>query len=125
MTMILRAGTGLIGIVLGLLGLGFLLAPAALAPQFHIQPIGAAGLNTLRGDFGTMFLGMAGFALYGALTGNGRYLVFPAAALACVFLGRGLGLVLDGVSAPSIPAMAAEAAMAATLYLAHRRLSTR
>ncbi|HWE53247.1 MAG TPA: MBL fold metallo-hydrolase [Bryobacteraceae bacterium] len=75
-----------------------LFAPASQTDRFGIFPGGSAGLSTMRGDMGALFLGMALFILTGAISGSTRWLSIPAILLSLVIFGRILSLIVDGRS---------------------------
>lgn len=119
---LVRVVVGLNGAVFLGLGLGFLLAPDLLALAFHLQPVGAAGLNTVRGDFGALFLGMAAVGLHAAVKADGRFLPLAVAGLCLVLLGRTVGLVSDGPTTPGLTAMAVELTIVVSFVVGHRLL---
>jgi hypothetical protein len=58
MQIVLRYLSGFAGVFFVVLGLTFLLAPGSEFERFALLPSGNAGLSTLRGDMGGLFLGM-------------------------------------------------------------------
>jgi ribonuclease Z len=114
---ILRVLTGLIGLLFFLMGLMFLLAPSQMAGQFAVLAQGSAGFSTLRADLGALFLGMALFALLGAIGASNRWFTVPLALLCFIALGRMVNLLLDGYSRGSAQALALELVFIAILGL--------
>ncbi len=111
----LSAGVGLFFLALGLM---FLLSPGNQVMQFALLPSGNAGLSSLRGDMGGLFLGMALFSLLGAIRGSFRLLAIPASFLGFIILRRLLNLMLDGRSAIGVQSILIEIAMEAFLVFA-------
>ncbi len=114
---VLRTLAGVIGVVLLVVGLTFLLAPARLMDQFAVLASGYAGFSTVRGDLGGLFVGMAIFTLIGAIRGSSRWLAVPCAFLGFIVLGRVLNLLLDGRSRESVQAVILELLLIAVLLL--------
>ena len=98
----------LCGALLALLGLLCLLAPERASVLFGLFPSGAAGYGNLRGDLGAFFLGMAGFAVLGALRADRRLVAVPAVFLAAVLPGRLVSFAVDGRSASGLRALLVE-----------------
>jgi ribonuclease Z len=115
MQRILRILAGLAGLLYLVLGLLFLFAPGNQTGQFAILPTGNAGLSTMRGDLGGLFLGMALFSLLGAIRGSSRWLAVPAVLLGFVILGRLVNLILDGWSSTGVQFLVLEVILAAIL----------
>jgi ribonuclease Z len=117
---ILRLFAGITGVFFLALGLAFLFAPDRQTVRFSLFPSGNAGYNTLRGDFGGLFLGMALFCFLGAIRAVARWLAVPAAFLGFIVLGRLLSLVFDGASKDGARMMLVEVALLTVLLLAIR-----
>lgn len=116
----LRYAIGLVGVLMGLIGVGFLLAPAKLGLAFYIEPIGSQGLATIRADFSGFFIGASVFAFIGAWTRKAQPLLVPMLLVCIALFGRFLSLILDGMGPTALPPMVAEAVMAALLYAGWR-----
>jgi len=86
MQSVLRYLSAFAGLLFLALGLMFLIAPASQTARFALLPSSNTGLSTLRGDLAGLFLGMALFALLGAIRGIGRYLAIPATFLVFIIL---------------------------------------
>lgn len=93
---ILRTLTGLIGVLMLAIGLGFLFAPGQLIAQFALFPTGSAGYSTARGTLASLFLGSGIFALPAAIRLDRRWLAPPIVLIGLAALGRMLSLMLDG-----------------------------
>ncbi len=115
--MVLRYLSGFAGVFFVVLGLTFLLAPGSEFDRFALLPSGNAGLSTLRGDMGGLFLGMGLFALLGAIRGAARFLAIPATILSFIIFGRLLNLMFDGRSTTGLQSMAIEFLIAVVLCL--------
>lgn len=90
----LRILSGLVGFLFLMLGLGFLVMPEVLASAFYAEPARGIGINSIRGDFGALFLGMSFFTLAGSLSDR-RWLAVPSVFLALVVLGRIASFLVD------------------------------
>ena len=51
--------------------------PDTFATGFSFQPAYIQGFNSIRGDFGGLFLGMGFFCLLGSITSRCRWLIVP------------------------------------------------
>ena len=117
MRMSLRLVIGLIGLFNIAIGLAFMIVPDKLGAAFFLEPIGVQGLATLRADFPGFFIGASVFALVGAWTGRTQALLVPILMLGLALFGRFVSIVIDGVTATTIPPMVVEAVMIAVLVL--------
>lgn len=115
---ILRLLAGLIGVLFLALGLMLLFTPARQTAQFEVLATGNAGLSTMRGDLGGLFLGMAVFTLIGAISASKMWLTVPAVFLSFIVLGRLMNLMLDGRSSEAVQALLLELVLIAILLLA-------
>ncbi|HTB14646.1 MAG TPA: MBL fold metallo-hydrolase [Bryobacteraceae bacterium] len=122
---ILRFLAGLSGLLFLALGLMLLFAPAKQSTPFAVLATGNAGLSTMRGDLGALFLGMALFTLVGAIRGSAQWLAVPAIFLSLVVLGRMLNLMLDGRSKEGVQAAVLEVILIALLLLTMASLPRR
>ncbi len=120
MDKVLRALVVLVGVILAVIGLGFLVDPGRLTSMFAIQPTSTGGVATLRGDLGGLFLGMASFTLFGALPSRGRWLVVPTVFLLAVILGRLVNLAFHGAVGPGPAPLIGEVVFVAVLVAARR-----
>lgn len=122
MTMVLKGLVALIALLLGVLGLRWVFAPVGAAAELGIALDGPLALNTVRGDIGGLFIGGAILCGIGLARGDGRPLRAAALLLACVAVGRMIGVASDGFVPQAGVAIAVELAMVALLLLAARRL---
>jgi ribonuclease Z len=93
---LLRILSGIIGFIFLMMGLGFLILPEVFATTlFFADTVRAVGINSLRGDFGALFLGMSCFCLLGVFSAHRWLLQVPIVFLALVILGRLTSFVVD------------------------------
>ena len=93
---LLRILSGVIGFIFLMMGLGFLIMPEVFATTlFFADTARAVGINSLRGDFGAIFLGMSFFCLLGVFSVHRWLLLVPIVFLTLVILGRLTSLVID------------------------------
>ena len=114
----LRGLSGLIGLLFLAMGLVFLFAPGRMVDQFSIFPNGNAGLSTLRGDMGGLFLAGAIFTLLGAIAASSRWLAAAASIVSLIAFGRIVNLLFDGYSSASAQLLGVEIVMIAVLLAA-------
>ncbi len=120
---VLRWLVRLMGLILLLIGFGFLFVPDNVASRFAIEPASLGGFATLRGDLGGLFVGMAFFCFLGALEGKARWLVVPTVFLAAIILGRFLNLLFEGVVGPGVGPLLFEIVLVLILIVAQRVLA--
>lgn len=96
MRFVLTALIFLFGLFDLMMGLNFLLNPAATAAGFGLAPIGTQGLSSLRADFTAFFGVVAVCMMIGAWRRNADLLLVPAAVMGTAVVVRGISLVLDG-----------------------------
>ena len=78
-----------------MMGLNFLLNPAATATGFGLSANGTQGLSTLRADFTAFFGVVAACMMIGAWRRNADLLLVPAAVMAVAVSVRAISLALD------------------------------
>ncbi|RJR49650.1 MAG: MBL fold metallo-hydrolase [Desulfobacteraceae bacterium] len=94
--LLLRILSGIIGFTFLMMGLGFLILPEIVATTlFFADTARAVGINSLRGDFGGLFLGMSFFCLLGVFSAHRWSLLVPIVFLTLVILGRLTSFVVD------------------------------
>lgn len=118
-----RLGAGLLGAAFLLLALRIWAAPALVAGNLAIAPVGELGLASLRADLAGFFGVGGGFALWAAVKRQRQWLIPPLALLGVALSGRVLTLVLDGGGIRQIPPMVVEALALIILALAWRALA--
>ena len=119
---VLRVILTLMGIVALLGSVGFMLDPAGMEADFAVVASRTDGLGTLRGDLGGMFLTAAIFILYGSRPGKSAWLIVPTVLLFAVLFGRGIHIVLDGLTQPAIRSTLIEIVSIVILEFARIRL---
>lgn len=85
-----------VGALLLLMGTGLLVMPELHATGLlAAEPARAVGINSLRGDFGGLFLGMGLFVLIGTLTLHQTLLLVPIVFLVLIVTGRLVSVIVD------------------------------
>ena len=98
MHFVLSAIIALLALLDLMLGVGFLVNPAASGADFGLSAGSAAaeGLSGMRADFAAFFLVAAGFMALGAWRRRGDVLTVPLALFAIAFTGRLINLLVVG-----------------------------
>lgn len=100
MHFVLSALVALLALLDLMLGVGFLINPAASGADFGLSAVGtgggAEGLSAMRADFTAFFLVAALFMGIGAWRRRGDVLTVPLALFAIAFTGRLINLVVVG-----------------------------
>jgi ribonuclease Z len=117
MTIVTRILVGLYGLLFAAMGVGFWLAPERLAERLSVEAVGVAGLSTLRGDFGGVFLLLAALCLIGLWRRSRLLLGLGAALLGLIITGRLLTWAVTGDPGGLIPNVPVEAIGALALAL--------
>ena len=109
-----------------LLGLGTMsmFAPRRMVKNFAIEPIGTAGLSTIRSVIGGLFIASVAMLAFGLVTGQTLGFVAVALLLGVVAFGRIVGIVTDGFDKAVVPPLAVELVIIAVLLAAHTQLNT-
>lgn len=108
-----------------LLGLGTMsmFAPKRMVSNFAIEPIGAAGLSTIRSVIGGLFLASVAMLAIGLTTGQTLGFLAVAILLGVVAFGRIVGIVLDGFDKVVVPPLLVELVIIGVLVTAHHQLA--
>ena len=108
-----------------LLGLGTMsmFAPRRMVKNFAIEPIGTAGLSTIRSVIGGLFIASVAMLAFGLATGQTFGFVAVAVLLGVVAFGRVVGIVADGFDKAVIPPLVVEIVIIAVLVAAYMQLS--
>jgi hypothetical protein len=125
MTQALRIAVGLGGLLFILIGLAFLIAPAAMGEQFYITAVGSQGLATIRADMTGFFVVGGLFAALGAWKQDPEPLKVPLLLLAIALFGRTVSLIFDGVGPTAFPPMIVEAVFIGLIVAAQREFARR
>lgn len=107
-----------------LLGLGTMsmFAPRRMVKNFALEPVGTAGLSTIRSVIGGLFLASVAMLSFALATGQTLGYVAVALLLASVALGRVVGLVTDGFDKAVVPPLLVELVIIAVLTAAYLHL---
>lgn len=108
-----------------LLGLGTMsmFAPLRMVKNFAIEPIGTAGLSTIRSVIGGLFIASVAMLTYGLTTGQTLGFVAVALLLGVVAFGRVVGIVTDGFDKAVVPPLVVELIIIVVLLAAHTQLN--
>ena len=110
-----------VGTLLLLMGIGFLVMPELLATGIlAAEPARAVGINSLRGDFGGLFLGMGLFVLVGTLTRHPTLLLVPIVFLILIVTGRLISVIVDDLPVVTKGALTSELLFLSVLGLSMR-----
>ncbi len=116
---ILQILVGLAGLMLLGLGTMSMFAPKRMIKNFAIEPIGVAGLSTIRAMIRGLFLASVALVISGLLTRETLAFVAAAIVLGAVAIGRVVGIVADGFDKTVLPPMLVELVIIAVLLTAH------
>ncbi|MEL6691105.1 MAG: DUF4345 family protein [Pseudomonadota bacterium] len=107
-----------------LLGLGTMsmFAPRRMVKNFAIEPIGTAGLSTIRSVIGGLFIASVAMLVYGLAAGQALGFVAVALLLGVVALGRIVGIVTDGFDKAVVPPLVVELVIISVLLTAYVQL---
>lgn len=108
-----------------LLGLGTMsmFAPRRMVKNFAIEPVGTAGLSTIRSVIGGLFIASVAMLAFGLVTGQTLGFVAVAVLLGVVALGRIVGILADGFYKAVVPPLLVELVIISVLLTAHFQLS--
>lgn len=113
----------LIALLFLVMGVSFVFDPVASAAQVGVTPLGADGLNTIRGDLGGLFLSCAILLLLGIWRAEGAWLIAVAVLMLVIASGRLIGFVVDGSPGQAtLTAFIFELVIAAGLIYSSRRI---
>ena len=71
-------------------------APRSMVDLLAVGPEGPAGLNTIRGFLGGLFVGSSIVLAAGLATGNATFFLAVATVMSAVVVGRLMGIAVDG-----------------------------
>ena len=123
MELTLQVFVGLAALMLAGLGTMSMFAPRRMVNNFAIEPIGTAGLSTIRSVIGGLFLASVAMLAFGLVTGQTLGFLAVAILLGVVALGRVVGIVTDGFDKAIIPPLVAELVIIAVLVSAYSQLA--
>ena len=116
---------GLVGLsCLFLVGLGArtMFAPKSMVEILAVEPEGSAGLNTIRGFLGGLFIGSSIVLATGLATGNTTFFLAVATVMGVVVVGRLVGIAVDGFDKKVVFPLVVEMVMVTIFVVAHARL---
>lgn len=119
MSILMQALVGLFTLALAGLGGVSMFAPGRMTANFAVTPDGAAGLNTIRGVIGGLFLGCVSMLVFGLVTSQTLWFLPVAAVLSAVVVGRVIGVLADGGFRQVAAPIALELVMVAVFVGAH------
>ena len=95
--------------------LGFWVAPGQIAERFGIASTSAAGIVSLRADFGALFAAQALFCGAAAWTNRRSWTLAAFVVVAFVAIGRAIGWIANGGPAGDVAGLAVEIVIIAAL----------
>ena len=116
---------GLVGLsCLFLVGLGArtMFAPKSMVEILAVEPEGPAGLNTIRGFLGGLFIGSSIVLATGLITGNTTFFLAVAMTMSVVVVGRWVGITVDGFDKKVVFPLVAEMLMVSIFIVAYIQL---
>lgn len=123
MQLTLQILVGLATVMLTGLGTMSMFAPRRMVANFAIEPIGTAGLSTIRSVIGGLFLASVAMLAIGLVTGQTLGFVAVAILMGVVAFGRIVGIVTDGFDKAVVPPLVVELVMITVLLTAHLQLA--
>lgn len=115
---ITRLLAAIVGCVFLLLGIGMLIFPELLASTLFAVTVRPVGASSLRAVFGTLFLGMAGFCLVGAISRYRWLLLVPSIFLLQSIVTHVISTLVDDFPGVSSGILGAEVVFLTSLLLA-------
>jgi len=122
MIIALRAILVLGGLLLGFIGFGFFMDPAASGADFGISADGAHGLTSIRADFTAFFVVGGASLIWGAVAKRGDALAIGGALMLVTLFGRIVSLSIHGSFEGFLPPMAVEAVLGIAALIGARIL---
>ena len=110
-------------IMLSGLGIMSMFAPRRMVANFAIEPVGTAGLSTIRSVIGGLFLASVVLLVIGLTTGQTLGYVAVAILMAVVAVGRIVGILADGFDKAVLPPLVVELVIIAVLLSTHYQVS--
>jgi hypothetical protein len=101
------------------LGVMSMFAPRRMVANFAVEPVGTAGLSTIRSVIGGLFLASVALLVAGLTTGQTLGYVAVAILMGAVAAGRVVGILADGFDKAVLPPLVVELVIIAILLSAH------
>lgn len=111
----LRVLVGVLGLVSVAMAARIWADPGAVAAQMGLLVNGPLGQATLRADVAGLFAAIGGLSIFGAVKGDGRWLLAPLCLVVAALAGRLLTLVLAGFTPEQAPPILIEVLIALIL----------
>ncbi|WP_170756232.1 DUF4345 family protein [Ruegeria lacuscaerulensis] len=105
------------------LGIMSMFAPRRMVANFAIEPVGTAGLSTIRSVIGGLFLASVTSLVIALTTGQTLGYAAVAVLMAVVAAGRIVGILADGFYKAVVPPLVAELMIIGVLVTAYYQLS--
>ncbi|WP_117235371.1 DUF4345 family protein [Vibrio maerlii] len=121
MDITLQILVGVATLMLSGLGIMSMFAPQKMVNNFSVEPIGKAGLNTIRSVMGGLFLASVTILALGLTSGDTEGYFFVAVLLIAVAIGRVVGLIFDGFDKAVVPPLVLELVIAGVLLFSHMK----
>jgi len=122
MELTLQILVGLATLMLTGLGTMSMFAPRRMVKNFAIEPVGNAGLSTIRSVIGGLFLASVTMLAFGLFAGQTLGFVAVALLLGVVAFGRIVGIVSDGFDKAVVPPLVVELVIITVLLAAYIQL---
>lgn len=113
----------LVTLMLAGLGTMSMFAPRRMIKNFAIEPIGIAGLSTIRSVIGGLFLASVVMLVVGLMSGETLGFLAVAILLGVVAFGRIVGIVTDGFDKAVIPPLVVELVIIIVLLSAYTQIA--
>lgn len=114
---------GLATLMLAGLGTMSMFAPRRMVNNFAIEPVGTAGLSTIRSVIGGLFIASVAMLAIGLITGQTLGFIAVAILLGVVAFGRVVGIVADGFDKAVVPPLLVELVIITVLVTAYMQLT--
>ena len=101
------------------LGVMSMFAPRRMVNNFAVEPVGAAGISTIRSVIGGLFLASVALLVIGLTTGQTLGYVAVAILMGIVAFGRFVGILADGFVKEVLPPLVVELVIIAVLIFAY------
>ncbi len=97
-------------------------APRSMVDTLAVGPEGPAGLNTMRGFLGGLFVGSSIVLATGLATGNTTFFLAVATVMSAVVVGRLIGIAVDGFDKKVVFPLVLEVVMVTIFFSAYAQL---
>jgi Domain of unknown function (DUF4345) len=122
MEIVLQVLVGLSGLFLAVLGTRTMFFPKLMVDILDIEMETLAGLNTVRGNLGGLFIGCSIVLATGLVTGNTTFILAVAMIVSVVVIGRLVGIAVDGFDKKVVVPLVAEMVMVTIFIVTYTQL---